>query len=39
MGMIAVRYRGVFGDANTGEPEAPIVTGDMRELPGALGIA
>ena len=39
MGMIAVRYRGVFDDTNTDEPEAPIVTGDLRELPGALGIA
>jgi FMN phosphatase YigB (HAD superfamily) len=39
MGMIAVRYRGVFDDVDPDEPEAAIVTGDLRELPRALGIA
>ncbi|HZN15946.1 MAG TPA: HAD family hydrolase [Acidimicrobiales bacterium] len=37
MGMVAVRYTGVFDDDSSPDPEADHVVGDMRALPGVLG--
>jgi FMN phosphatase YigB (HAD superfamily) len=37
MGMVAVRYTGVFDDQTIPEPEGDHVVGDMRQLPGILG--
>jgi putative hydrolase of the HAD superfamily len=38
MGMVSVRYVGVFDDDSVPEPEADHVVGDMRDVPAALGI-
>jgi putative hydrolase of the HAD superfamily len=37
MGMVSVRYTGVFDDQTLPEPEADHVVSDMRQLPAALG--
>ena len=37
MGMVAVRYCGVFDDDSVPEPEGDHVIADMRDLPAALG--
>ena len=37
MGMVSVRYTGVFDDDSVPEPEADHVVADMRKLPQALG--
>jgi putative hydrolase of the HAD superfamily len=37
MGMVAVRYTGVFDDDTIPEPEGHHVVGDLRELPAVLG--
>jgi putative hydrolase of the HAD superfamily len=37
MGMVAVRYTGVFDDESATEPEGDHVVADMRDLPAALG--
>jgi FMN phosphatase YigB (HAD superfamily) len=37
MGMVAVRYTGVFDDDTQPEPEGHHVVADMRDLPGVLG--
>ncbi len=37
MGMVAVRYTGVFDDQTMPEPEADHVVADMRKLPETLG--
>jgi hypothetical protein len=37
MGMVSVRYTGVFDDDSVPEPEADHVVNDMRALPGVLG--
>jgi FMN phosphatase YigB (HAD superfamily) len=39
MGMISVRYNGVYEDKATGAPEADIVLADMADLPMLLGVA
>ncbi len=38
MGMVSVRYTGVFDDDSTAEPEADHVVADLRKLPGVLGV-
>jgi FMN phosphatase YigB (HAD superfamily) len=39
MGMISVRYNGVYEDEATSAPEADIVLADMADLPMLLGVA
>jgi putative hydrolase of the HAD superfamily len=38
MGMVSVRYTGVFDDDSIAEPEADHVVADLRKLPKVLGI-
>jgi FMN phosphatase YigB (HAD superfamily) len=38
MGMVSVRYTGVFDDDSATEPEAVHVIADLRKLPSVLGV-